>query len=57
MLRKMSTTKQTGEEQKVFEVPAFMKKMIENGWLGAKAGQGFYLEKRKRNSRIRSRNI
>ncbi|WP_172373071.1 3-hydroxyacyl-CoA dehydrogenase NAD-binding domain-containing protein [Sporosarcina jiandibaonis] len=34
-----------GEEQKVFELPAFMKKMIENGWLGAKTKQGFYVKK------------
>ena len=36
-----------GEEQKVFELPAFMKKMIENGWLGAKSKQGFYLKEGK----------
>jgi 3-hydroxyacyl-CoA dehydrogenase len=34
-----------GEEQKVFELPVFMKKMIENGWLGAKTKQGFYVKK------------
>nr|WP_256439605.1 3-hydroxyacyl-CoA dehydrogenase/enoyl-CoA hydratase family protein [Sporosarcina sp. 6E9] len=34
-----------GEEQKVFELPAFMKKMIDNGWLGAKTKQGFYVKK------------
>ena len=37
----------SGEEQKVFETPEFMKKMIENGWLGAKSGQGFFLKKDK----------
>ena len=26
----------TGEEQKVFEVPAYLQKMVENNWLGAK---------------------
>ncbi|MCG3088553.1 3-hydroxyacyl-CoA dehydrogenase/enoyl-CoA hydratase family protein [Sporosarcina cyprini] len=36
-----------GEEQKVFELPPFMKKMIDNGWLGAKSKQGFYLKKDK----------
>ena len=35
----------TGEEQKVFEVPAYLAKMVENGWLGAKSGQGFFLKK------------
>ncbi|ANU23837.1 3-hydroxyacyl-CoA dehydrogenase/enoyl-CoA hydratase family protein [Planococcus donghaensis] len=37
----------SGEEQKVFDAPAFMKKMVENGWLGAKSGQGFFLKKDK----------
>jgi 3-hydroxyacyl-CoA dehydrogenase len=36
-----------GEEKKVFEVPAFMQKMLENGWLGSKSGQGFFLKKGK----------
>ena len=36
-----------GEEKEVFEVPAFLKKMIENGWLGSKSGQGFFLKKGK----------
>ncbi|HSJ38718.1 MAG TPA: 3-hydroxyacyl-CoA dehydrogenase/enoyl-CoA hydratase family protein [Planococcus sp. (in: firmicutes)] len=39
--------KTEGEEQKVFEAPAFMKKMVENGWLGAKSSQGFFLKKDK----------
>ena len=39
--------KTEGEEQKVFEAPEFMKKMVENGWLGAKSGQGFFLKKDK----------
>lgn len=37
----------TGAEQKVFEVPAFLHKMLENKWLGAKTGQGFFLKKDK----------
>ncbi|WP_342601398.1 3-hydroxyacyl-CoA dehydrogenase/enoyl-CoA hydratase family protein [Psychrobacillus sp. FSL H8-0483] len=37
----------TGEEQKVFEVPGFMQKMLENKWLGAKTGQGFFLKEGK----------
>ncbi|WP_419957275.1 3-hydroxyacyl-CoA dehydrogenase/enoyl-CoA hydratase family protein [Psychrobacillus psychrotolerans] len=37
----------TGEEQKVFEVPAFMQKMLDNKWLGAKTGQGFFLKEGK----------
>lgn len=39
--------KTEGEEQKVFELPEFMKKMIDNGWLGAKTKQGFYLKEGK----------
>jgi 3-hydroxyacyl-CoA dehydrogenase len=31
-----------GMEKEVFEVPSFMQKMLENGWLGSKSGQGFY---------------
>lgn len=37
----------SGEEQKVFEAPEFMTKMVGNGWLGAKSGQGFFLKKDK----------
>lgn len=36
-----------GAEKEVFEVPAFMNKMIENGWLGSKSGQGFFLKQGK----------
>jgi len=36
-----------GEEKEVFEVPDFMKKMNENGWIGAKSGQGFFVKKGK----------
>ena len=35
------------EEQKVFLIPEFMNKMLEKGWLGSKAGQGFYVKKGK----------
>ncbi|HSI67184.1 MAG TPA: 3-hydroxyacyl-CoA dehydrogenase/enoyl-CoA hydratase family protein [Planococcus sp. (in: firmicutes)] len=37
----------SGEEQQVFDTPEFMKKMVENGWLGAKSKQGFFLKKDK----------
>lgn len=36
-----------GEEQKVFELPPFMKEMIDKGWHGAKTKQGFYLKQGK----------
>ncbi|MFC4558688.1 3-hydroxyacyl-CoA dehydrogenase/enoyl-CoA hydratase family protein [Virgibacillus kekensis] len=31
-----------GDEKKVFDVPDFILKMQDNGWLGAKSGQGFF---------------
>ncbi|WP_338471899.1 3-hydroxyacyl-CoA dehydrogenase NAD-binding domain-containing protein [Niallia sp. XMNu-256] len=37
--------KTKGKEKQVFDIPPFMKKMIENGWLGSKSKQGFYLKK------------
>ena len=39
--------KSEGDEKRLFEIPAFMKKMLENGWLGSKAKQGFYYKKGK----------
>lgn len=36
-----------GKEKEVFEVPNFMKDMLEKGWLGSKSGQGFFLKKGK----------
>src|SRR5690606_17953193 len=36
-----------GEEKEVFKIPDFMKSMQENGWLGSKTGQGFFLKKGK----------
>ncbi|MFZ7943982.1 3-hydroxyacyl-CoA dehydrogenase NAD-binding domain-containing protein [Neobacillus sp. 19] len=36
-----------GKEKEVFAVPAFLKTMIEKGWLGSKSGQGFFLKKGK----------
>lgn len=36
-----------GAEKAVFDVPEFMKQMASKGWIGAKAGQGFYLKKGK----------
>ncbi|WP_088006506.1 3-hydroxyacyl-CoA dehydrogenase/enoyl-CoA hydratase family protein [Indiicoccus explosivorum] len=31
-----------GEEKEVFKSPEFLQKMVDNGWLGAKSGQGFF---------------
>lgn len=36
-----------GDEKKDFDVPKFMQKMNEKGWIGAKGGQGFYWKKGK----------
>lgn len=30
------------ERRDLFEIPDFVTKMVENGWLGSKSGQGFY---------------
>jgi len=36
-----------GAEKEVFEIPAFMKSMLEKGWYGSKSGQGFFLKQGK----------
>ncbi|MEH7299466.1 3-hydroxyacyl-CoA dehydrogenase/enoyl-CoA hydratase family protein [Neobacillus drentensis] len=36
-----------GHEKEVFEIPTFLKTMVEKGWLGSKSGQGFFLKKGK----------
>src|SRR5690625_7442504 len=35
-----------GKEKEIFDVPSFMLKMIENGWLGQKSGRGFYVKEK-----------
>ncbi|MGV2621616.1 UNVERIFIED_CONTAM: 3-hydroxyacyl-CoA dehydrogenase NAD-binding domain-containing protein [Halobacillus marinus] len=35
-----------GEEKEAFEIPAFMKQMLDKGWLGSKSGQGFFLKQK-----------
>lgn len=30
------------EKKAIFEIPGYVTKMVENGWLGSKSGQGFY---------------
>lgn len=38
----------TDEKEKVvFEIPPFMKEMVQNGWIGSKSGQGFFLKQGK----------
>ncbi|WP_249871207.1 3-hydroxyacyl-CoA dehydrogenase/enoyl-CoA hydratase family protein [Oceanobacillus saliphilus] len=34
-----------GAEKEVFDIPEFMKKMLDEGLLGAKSGQGFFVKK------------
>ncbi|WP_257968083.1 3-hydroxyacyl-CoA dehydrogenase/enoyl-CoA hydratase family protein [Peribacillus deserti] len=36
-----------GEEKEVFDIPPFLNRMLENGWLGSKSGQGFFLKQGK----------
>ncbi|SDJ01511.1 3-hydroxyacyl-CoA dehydrogenase/enoyl-CoA hydratase family protein [Natribacillus halophilus] len=36
-----------GKEQDIFDPPQFLKDMADKGWIGEKAGQGFYLKKGK----------
>ncbi|MRH44694.1 3-hydroxyacyl-CoA dehydrogenase [Aquibacillus halophilus] len=35
-----------GMEKKFFKIPSFIQTMLDNKWLGAKTGQGFYLKKK-----------
>ncbi|GAF21693.1 LOW QUALITY PROTEIN: enoyl-CoA hydratase [Bacillus sp. JCM 19047] len=35
----------TGDEQRMFDPPGFMREMADKGWIGAKAGQGFFQKK------------
>lgn len=36
-----------GKEKEIFDTPEFILKMIEKGWIGSKAGQGFFVKKGK----------
>lgn len=36
-----------GKEKDIFNVPDFMKEMLNKGWLGSKSGQGFFLKQGK----------
>ncbi|MFC4323553.1 3-hydroxyacyl-CoA dehydrogenase/enoyl-CoA hydratase family protein [Litchfieldia salsa] len=36
-----------GTEKEVFKIPSFIGKMLEQGWIGSKSGQGFFLKKGK----------
>ncbi|MCA0986703.1 3-hydroxyacyl-CoA dehydrogenase/enoyl-CoA hydratase family protein [Guptibacillus algicola] len=36
----------SGDEKEVFRTPDFMEKMNHKGWIGSKAGQGFFLKKK-----------
>ncbi len=33
-------------EKEVFKVPQFLNQMLDNGWLGSKSGQGFFIKKK-----------
>jgi 3-hydroxyacyl-CoA dehydrogenase len=40
--RNVSQSVSDASEQKAFSVPEELQKMVDNGWIGEKAGQGFY---------------
>jgi 3-hydroxyacyl-CoA dehydrogenase len=39
------------EEKDLFELPEYISKMVENGWLGSKSGQGFYKKSKDENGK------
>ncbi len=39
------------ERKDIFEIPGFVTKMLENGWLGSKSGQGFYKKTKNENGK------
>ena len=39
------------EERALFELPNYIAKMVENGWLGSKSGQGFYKKSKDENGK------
>jgi 3-hydroxyacyl-CoA dehydrogenase len=39
------------EENALFELPDYISKMVENGWLGSKSGQGFYKKSKDENGK------
>ena len=39
------------EEKALFELPDYISKMVENGWLGSKSGQGFYKKSKDENGK------
>ena len=40
--RNLAERLESPEDRRVFEVPALVTRLVERGWVGAKAGQGFY---------------
>jgi 3-hydroxyacyl-CoA dehydrogenase len=40
--RNLAERLESPEDRRVFELPAFVAALVEKGWVGAKAGQGFY---------------
>jgi 3-hydroxyacyl-CoA dehydrogenase len=39
------------EEKQLFELPDYISKMVDNGWLGSKSGQGFYKKSKDENGK------
>ncbi|MFB4166197.1 3-hydroxyacyl-CoA dehydrogenase/enoyl-CoA hydratase family protein [Alteribacillus sp. JSM 102045] len=40
-----------GEEKEIFDSPSFMKQLADRGWIGSKAGQGFYKKVKRENGK------
>lgn len=49
--RNMQRSTDDPQERKAFELPEYIKQMLEKGWLGEKAGQGFYRRERDNSGR------
>lgn len=45
------------DEKEVFVIPAFIKSMVEKGWIGSKSGQGFFLKKGKDILQLNPKNL
>ena len=52
VVRNLSENLPDDERRDMFKVPEFMEKMLKNGWLGEKSGQGFYKKSREDGKRV-----
>jgi 3-hydroxyacyl-CoA dehydrogenase len=42
VVRNLAERLDTADERRIFELPPFVMELVKRGWVGAKAGQGFY---------------